>query len=183
MPFVWGMLAHMNQPQLRGKTMENQAIEPPPRSTLVTAIAWVLIVMTGFSTALSLLETMIINTMPVVSGQDLVVQAFLAISATSFVAAVGLLRRKNWARLITVGILGLGFLWSLGSIVTQQIMFSSIGIATAIGLSVLCAWLIKRLLSGPVRAEFQRAVSIIAATALGGSNFRSSGFRISEFPS
>jgi hypothetical protein len=40
---------------------------------------------------------------------------FLLVSAATLVAAIGLLERKNWARLMFVGIMALGVMWSLTS--------------------------------------------------------------------
>jgi hypothetical protein len=110
--------------------------------------------------------------------------AFLVISATKLFSAIGLLRRWNWARLMFVGILGLGIAWIVGGLVLQQFMIDSMmkfpidaarpappdfdarmkGMMIAmrvfsalfgLGFAALYAWLIKRLLSPSVAAEFR----------------------------
>ena len=109
--------------------------------------------------------------------------SFLAVSASTLVAAVGLLRRKNWARLVFVGILSLGIVWNVAGVLLQRTMFSSMGsfvpgapqefaaefermtyimfvfsVLFAIGFSFLFGWLIRRLLSKTICAEFQQAL-------------------------
>lgn len=167
------------------------------RSTFVTVLAWVFIVITGFMTFISLLQNVMINTMvpfenmPSPSGPGvekmpaafefifgnihLVFLTFFVISAATLISAIGLLRRKNWARKVFIGILGLGIVWNIGGIIFQQMVFSSMpplpsdapdgfnqmatimfvfSAVMAAGISLLFAWLIKRLLSASIRAEF-----------------------------
>jgi hypothetical protein len=186
--------------------MQNQVAQPQSsRSTLVTVVAWIFIVLAGFSTFISVLQNIMVNTMvpldqmhasvgpgteqmPVffrfVFGHiQLFVFAFLVVSSTTLIAAIGLLRRKNWARLLFIGILAVGILWNITGLVLQQVMFSSMAtfpaaapqdfrtefdhmatvmqvfsVFMAVGLSALFAWLIKRLFSGPIRAEFTQAL-------------------------
>lgn len=85
-----------------------------------------------------------------------------------------LLRRNNWARLAVIAILTLGIVWSVGSLGLQfelfsgmpssfpsqetQRMFTVMRFAAAvfeIGVAVLLAWLIWRLLSPAISAEFR----------------------------
>lgn len=107
---------------------------------------------------------------------------FLIWTLIKFVSAIGLLRRQNWARLVFIGFLALGIAWNIAAIVLQQFFVSSmltamppppnapknfnevmqgmlIGIRVfsaifAIGFSVLLAWMIKKLLSPVIVAEF-----------------------------
>lgn len=106
---------------------------------------------------------------------------FLALSAFTLASSIGLLRRLNWARLCFIGILSLAILWQVTGLVLQFFMFSSmrqqfsaaaaqggldmgpffIGIAIvsvlfALGAAVLFGWIIKRLLSQAIAAEFRR---------------------------
>ena len=101
------------------------------------------------------------------------------LTALTLVSSIGLLRRKNWARLIVVDIFGLGVIWNLGGIWLRWQMFSStqfllaegpaeftrqiemmivamrVGTTIfAIAVAALLAWLIKRLVSLPIRREF-----------------------------
>jgi hypothetical protein len=104
---------------------------------------------------------------------------FWSLCVVTLVAAIGLLRRKNWARLVFIVLMALGVVWNLGGIWMQEQMMSSfpkfpsdapadfeahfetvmtvmryaMGVF-AIGISLLFAWIIKRLVSRPIRAEF-----------------------------
>ena len=186
--------------------MPTQAVQiQSTRSTFVSVLAWVFIVLAGFLTFISVLQNIMINTMfsspqmPAPTGpgaeqmpaffrfmlghMQLFFLAFLAVSTGTLVAAVGLLRRKNWARLAFVGICALGIAWNIAGLVLQQIMFSSMpgapssaspdfraefdhmatvmqafSVVMALSFSVLFAWLIKRLLSEAIRAEFTQAL-------------------------
>lgn len=186
--------------------MPIQAIQvPTTRSTFVSVIAWLFIVLAGFSTFISMLQNIMINTvfsshqMPVSTAPGIehipaflrfmldhmqwFFLAFLAVSSGTLIAAVGLLRRKNWARLAFIGIFALGIAWNIAVLVLQQTMFSSmsgfptsappdfrtefnrmasvmqaVSVFMAFAFSVLFAWLIKRLLSGAIRDEFTQAL-------------------------
>ncbi|GHU29054.1 hypothetical protein AGMMS50256_13000 [Betaproteobacteria bacterium] len=179
-------------------------IQAQQHSTFVTVVAWIFIVLSGFGTIIAFLQNIMVWTMfrnpevgqamqapPQVSMPsaitfmlnhfDLFVLAFLLIAVFTLTSSIGLLKRKNWARLSFVGIMVLGILWNLGGLVVQFSMFSSIqrefsiesmhdgqdmqiffvGIAVvsvlfAVGSSVLFGWIAKRLTSSAVVAEFRR---------------------------
>jgi hypothetical protein len=105
--------------------------------------------------------------------------AFLAVSATTLVSAIGLLRRQNWARFIFIGILVLGIVWNLGGLAAMFFVFSStppmpdqapadfrdgfdimwkviMGFSVVIALvfAGLFGWIIKRLVSLEIKREF-----------------------------
>lgn len=84
----------------------------------------------------------------------------------TFTASIGLLRRKNWARLVFIGLMALGILWNVVGpedpdfVQNFSRMFMIMRIATAvliIGLTVLFGWIIRKLSSPAVRAEFSKA--------------------------
>jgi hypothetical protein len=106
---------------------------------------------------------------------------FWTLSIVTLVCAIGLLRRHNWARLAFVAIMAIGIVWNLSGIWLQGQMMSSFpkpplqdphaaafqaGFETmmtimrfamaafAIAISALFAWIIKRLVSRSVKAEF-----------------------------
>jgi flagellar biogenesis protein FliO len=111
------------------------------------------------------------------------VLATLLFSVLGLVAFVGLLRRHNWARLTLVAFFGLGILWTIAGIVFQQHMMSSIQsppfsppgtvpamaqmfrimriVSLIFGLvfAGLFGWIIVRLLSPRIRAEFTGGVA------------------------
>jgi hypothetical protein len=173
------------------------------RSSFVTGLAWTFIVMAAFSTFVAVLQNIMIALMfPIdemraaargteTTGQlpavfrfmiehmRLLFGSVLALSIATLVAAIGLLKRRNWARLLFVGILGLGVLWNLGSIAIPFLMPSPglelppgpdaafaenfklmwnimLGVTVVMGLAFagLFAWLIKRLMSPEIKREF-----------------------------
>ena len=181
--------------------MQDQSgLVPPVRSNFVTVLAWIFIAFAGFATFIALMQNVMINLMfPL---DDIQARAsmdaakmpaffafamdhirwifltFLLVSATTLLAAIGLLRRWNWARLVFIAILGLGIVWNIGGIALQHVMMSSMPMPPnapedfadgfdvmakiivvfsalmAIGFSVLYGWLIRRLFSPAIRAEF-----------------------------
>jgi hypothetical protein len=107
----------------------------------------------------------------------LIALAFLVVAVVELVAAIGLLNRKNWARLLFIGMMVLGIIWNLSGVVMQHIVLSSFlempetpgpgpdfeifmtvmkvfSWVIALGMSALFAWIIKRLVSPAVRQEF-----------------------------
>lgn len=104
-------------------------------------------------------------------------------SMVHFVAALGLLRRWGWARWLFIGLMAFGIVSSLGGLVLQASMMSGmyeqfsmlhdarpgempnlgpffigIGVMSALMSMAFCAlygWIIKRLLSPAVAAEFR----------------------------
>jgi hypothetical protein len=180
-----------------------QELAPQKRSDFVTVLAWIFIVLTGFATFISLLQNIMVSfffplekiqqTILTPEAQQqippiflflfmhirLLFLGFLAVSAMTLAAAIGLLRRKNWARLVFIGLMALGILWNLVGIVIQQLMFNHfpqvpptsdpefaqnfsrmmtiMKYATAVlafGLTALFGWIIKKLISPIIRAEF-----------------------------
>lgn len=174
------------------------------RSSFVTVLAWVFLVITGFATFISVLQNIMITfffpmaemeaSMHTAKGSENLPAfaqfmfshmqyffvAFLLLSATMFTSSVALLKRKNWARIAFIIFLAFGIAWNIGSLFLQSAFFSSMpqmpsdappefraqfeSMATvmlvamslfAIAFSVLFAWLIKRLVSPSIRAEFQ----------------------------
>lgn len=182
--------------------MQDQTIQPQSaRSNFITVLAWIFIVLAGFITLISILQNIMISAMPpfdkmqaqagnsaqkmpaflsfMTNHMHLFFLAFLVVSGATLISAIGLLHRKNWARLTFVAILALGILWNVGGLIMQQAMFSSMStlpsnappdfsvefdqitsvirvfsIIFALGFCVLFGWLIKRLLSNSIRAEF-----------------------------
>ena len=170
-----------------------------PRSTFVTAVAWVFIALAGFSTAIAVLQNVMIALMfpreamseasnlkdvPVffrffAAHPQVFFAAFLAASATTFVSAIGLLKRKNWARIVFMAILVLGIAWNLGGLLIMFLAFSpmppipdhapaefrsgfetmwkvmtAFSVAIALGFAGLFGWIIKRLASVEIKREF-----------------------------
>lgn len=176
-------------------------------SAFVTVVAWIYIALGGFGTFILLMQNILVNTVfPFNQMREAEMQAhsktqlppfffwifghirlflgvFLIWALIKFVSAIGLLRRRNWARVLFIGFLAFGIAWNIAAIVLQQFFISSmltsmplppnapenfndvmegmlIGIRVfsavfAIGFSVLFAWMIKKLLSPAIAAEFE----------------------------
>jgi hypothetical protein len=173
-----------------------------PRSSFVTVVAWVFIVCAGFATLIAVMQNIMLalfmpfdvgrmveqaeRTRPMPGAMRFLIEnfrlwvaAFLAISLLTLVSAIGLLRRRNWARLTFIGIMVFGVLWNLAGLVLMLVMPSlmpplpdtaprdfgrefdlmmkiiiAVNVAIALGVAVLFGWIIKRLGSADIRREF-----------------------------
>lgn len=182
--------------------METTAIDQQKtRSSFVTVLAWIFIVLGGFATAISILQNIMIYAMfpveemhaaaaeakeqtPAVAlfmldHMRVIFLSFFVICALTLVSAVGLLKRQNWARLIFVAVMGAGILWNIGSLAFQLYFFSSMpgfaseapggfesgfetmmvvmmvfSVLMPVGFSFLFGWIVKKLLSPAIKAEF-----------------------------
>lgn len=179
--------------------MDADEMPHPDRSTFVTVVAWVFIALAGLATIITALQNVMLfavfpldevrqhspedphfQAMPawarfMVTHGELWFLFCFAMSATTLVAAIGVLCRQNWARLLLVGVLLFGILWNVvvpfltaGMMPTEQLGRADADFATmflvmrvftwimALGAAVLFAWLTWRLCSPAVRAEFER---------------------------
>ena len=185
---------------------------PPPlaKSTFVTVIAWIFIVLSGFATFISLMQNLMVGFMPrqllneatadttlshmMPSGPrfmfahlQLLVLVALLLCVLMLLSSIGLLRRRNWARLVFIGLLSVGILYNIAGLFLQQSMFSSFTssfptdsvfrgdssfqqttqqfqqmmagmrifmVLFVVGFSALFGWIIVKLLSPAIRAEF-----------------------------
>ena len=178
------------------------AAQMPPvaRSTFVTVLAWIFIALAGFATFISILQNiMIAFVFPMAQMQAAATQQgapwfaawmiqhfqlffllFLVASASCLAAAIGLLRRKNWARLLFIALMLLGIAWNVAGLVLGafflssfpfgqafpaghpeaahfQVMFKvmfAINVIVVVAFTCLFGWIIKRLASEGVRREF-----------------------------
>lgn len=171
------------------------------RSAFVTVLAWIFIVLSGFGTMISLLQNIMVQimfnapemekslqTLPpgappfvafMISHFQLFFFATFVLTAVTLVASIGLLKRRNWARLYFVAFMILGIVWNFGSLALQFTMLSSMqssfpsvpnapdmkpfmmvmaamSVLLALGFSALFGWIAKRLLAPAVAAEFGR---------------------------
>jgi len=99
------------------------------------------------------------------------------VSAITLVASIGLLRRLNWGRLLFIALLVLSIVWQVAGLALQQAIFSMLpavppeagappveqflhvmrvaGVVLTLAFAVLFGWIIKRLVSPAVVAEFK----------------------------
>ncbi|MGL6289949.1 MAG: hypothetical protein ACRC2H_04605, partial [Silanimonas sp.] len=110
---------------------------------------------------------------------DLMIYATSAMTVLTLVASIGLLKRREWARKLFIAMMVVSILWQLGSLALQIVLQSQmmqmftiepnapdmgpffIGFmvfagAIALAFSALFGWIIKRLVSPPIVAEFQQ---------------------------
>ena len=187
--------------------MEWAKSSAPTRSMFVTVVAWIYIALDGFGAFISLIQNILVNTVfPFDRMSEGLAQAkarsamqlpsfffwmfdhlrpflllFLVFALIKLVSAIGLLYRRNWARLLFIGLLAFGIVGSFAAIALQQYVLSSMltmppprnapadfeaamrgmmivfrvfAAVFAIGFSVLYGWMIKKLMSPPIVAEF-----------------------------
>lgn len=174
------------------------------RSSFVTVLAWVFIILSGLATLVSLAQNIILNFFvpfdqiqqsvnSVPEGQDMPVMVgfmanhfrwffgtFFVLSAATFVSSIALLKRKNWARIFFVFLMGFAIVWNIGGLILQQFIYASMpslpptappeiqsqfksiqtvmsifSYVMALGFSLLFAWVIKRLISPGIKREFE----------------------------
>jgi hypothetical protein len=169
------------------------------KSSFVTILAWIFIVLAGFATFISIMQNIMINMVfPLDEMQQqinspeaqasipnfasfmfshfrLFFFSFLVVSSSTLIAAIGLLRRKNWARILFIVMMSFGIAWNLGGLILQQFMFSNMphmngsqpvqfdvfvnvirvfSFLMALAVSILFGWIIKRLVSPAIKQEF-----------------------------
>jgi len=167
------------------------------RSTFVTVVAWIFIVFAAQATVISLMQNVML--MVVFSDEDFAQSwtemveheetpasakymfsgawamffGFFIVSLVTLLSAIGLLRRRNWARRVFIFLLSFGIAWSIGSIafiflfghkmadvqpddqfITMMRMMQVMVFVWALGFSALLTWIIKKLLSPQIRQEF-----------------------------
>ena len=164
------------------------------RSTFVSVLAWIFIVGAGFASFVSIMQVIMVSTM--FSGDEFqsipddapamarfmsqyfhfFIYGFCALAIFTFISAVALLKRKNWARLAFIAILTFGVLWQVGGLFMQFAMFSDFpsppegqgfdefermstiirwfSFVMALAISGLFVWVIKKLTTQPIIGEF-----------------------------
>jgi len=173
------------------------------RSTFVTGLAWTFITLSAFGTAIAILQNIMLALMfpademrmafrdadksqPVPGIFRFMAENFryiflaaLLLSASTLVASIGLLKRKNWARLAFIGFMAFGVFWNLVSAVMPfylrglipetsqgqadsfdqqfklmwQIM-TAFTVVMCLVFTGLFVWLIRRLMSADIKREF-----------------------------
>ena len=182
--------------------MPGQVINPMQKSNFVTMLAWVFIAFAGFATFISLMQNIMVSLLiPLDKLQEAITSAgakeqvpaafiflfsyvrlflfsFLIVSSLTLITSIGLLKRKNWARIVFIAIMMFGILWNIAGVLFQQFVFTSFpkmpvrtdvpvpnfevfltvikvfSAVIAAGLSVLFGWIIKKLTSPDIRQEF-----------------------------
>lgn len=175
-------------------------------STFVTVVAWLFIIASGLATFVSLMQaammfilfsgsglpaapapTGAISDMPAVfrwyfEHPMLFFASFWLLSVCMLVAAIGLLRRRNWARLLFIGLMVFGVaynlagIWLAFSFAPRESMASTraaqdfrTDFDTLVGVfrgamllyslvaCAICIWIARRLTAAAIKAEFRGA--------------------------
>jgi hypothetical protein len=183
--------------------MNNPTSTLASRSGFITGLAWTFIGLGGFATLIAVLQNiMLALAFPVDEMRSVMAEAdkthpmpgvfrfmfdnfrlffasFLALSALTLVSAIGLLKRKNWARLLFVAIMAIGLLWNLAGLAMPFFMSSwlpampdtapadfrdqfdlmwkimtAFTVLIALVFAGLFGWVIKRLVSEDIKREF-----------------------------
>ncbi|MBB6184866.1 hypothetical protein [Oleiagrimonas soli] len=171
---------------------------PPARSTFVTIVAWTFIGLAGFATFMMLVQSVVsvsvfktqafehlLRTMPRPSPVSQFMFAHytgfallgLTLASATLIAAIGLLKRRAWARRLFMVMLGIGVAWQLAAIVLQHYTMASMQtqfdampnmpdmhafvtviyvftILQGLAIAGVFAWILVRLRSARIRAEF-----------------------------
>ena len=169
----------------------------PKQSFFINIFAWISIVFSGFSIVIGIKQNMIImrvmkdigleemsqnipDDMPpmmaIMFGNiELIAMGTLVLAIITFISAIALLKRKNWARLFFIVLLVVGILWNviggymqfdmMGSMMfageeipaEMQSMQSTMKIVIGVMIVAILAlhiYLIKRLSSDEIKGEF-----------------------------
>jgi len=175
--------------------------DQPPRSQFVTVLAWIFIVLSGFTALIAVVQNIMFHLVfergfgkgvpppPQEMGEvfafifdhmQWVFAGFLVLSLLGLTAAIGLLRRYEWARWLFVALMGLAIAYQVLGLALQSVMMPSfdmplahapegvaagfrtmtivIRIFSAVMALAFCGvfgWIIKRLLAADIRAEFR----------------------------
>lgn len=164
------------------------------QSTFVTVLAWIFIIFSGLATCISILQNIMLLTvfpshLPVPQAGELpwiflvIFQnirlyffAIFFVTLGTFISALGLLKRREWARKAFVFIMGFGIFYMVATGVLQHYIIQSMpafgtqmadgekvviliiqisSVLMIIGFGGLFGWIIKRLMSPEIKAEFQ----------------------------
>ena len=115
------------------------------KSIFVTVVAWIFIILSGFSSLIAILQSIMVNIMfgkeefqtaPknmdafekfMIENFDLFIYGFALVSILTLISSIGLLKRLNWARLFFIFILGIGIIWQFSSLAWMWYIFSDTG--------------------------------------------------------
>lgn len=171
------------------------------QSVFVSVLSWVFIVFSAFGCLIMLMETLLFFMMPFdqmlaasaqKSGAPQVpalvggfmrgfILIVLGFNLWALISSIGMLRRKNWARISIIVLLSLGLFWQLIGMIwsvallvlghsltgapvndpqaaafMQPMLYaiSGFSLVLGIGMMVLFIWIIRKLVSPAIRAEF-----------------------------
>lgn len=122
------------------------------RSNFVTTLAWTFIILGGFSSLIAIAQNLMVHLvfpldemkaqmaagpgaehMPpfarfMMQYFEWIFGVFMLLSLATFVSAIGLLKRREWARLTFIGLMVLGVVWNLAGFFIQQLILTQMPI-------------------------------------------------------
>ena len=167
-----------------------EVLDAERRSDFVTVVAWIFIVISGFAVFVSIGQNVMIWTHPgfsvpaTTSGEGagfegfldrnfrLLFLGFLGTTIVMLISSIGLLRRKNWARMSIVVLLALWVLWNVaalamiylfgmedgqlaaGQVHNTHLFIQLFMLVFLVAISGLLIWIIRKLLSPRIIEEF-----------------------------
>ena len=161
------------------------SVNPTKPSVFVTVVAWIFIgsscCATLFIFLITVLHRLVITWFPLYQPQKLpefsLLEKFLdpiqilviglVLSMATLIVFAGLLKRRNWARIVFIGMLIVSIASNIGNLVFEQIYLQSFrsetivivmriySVLTTVAFAVLFGWIIKRLTSEAIRNEFK----------------------------
>lgn len=175
------------------------------RSTFVTVVAWIFIVLSGFGAIIGIMQNIMVQTifrseefgqamqtapsqpgLPAfatfaIENVQWLFLAVLLVNVVMLVASIGLLKRRNWARLCFIALMVLSVVWQIVGLGIQASLFSTIrdqfaaagahgapdmgvffvviavmSVVFALAFGALFGWIAWKLMSKPIAAEFGR---------------------------
>lgn len=178
----------------------NQRVDKPERSTFVTVVAWIFIIFSGFGVVIGALQNIALwflfpraevtraleqanengeisefHSLLFGSFELLFLVLFLIVVAVLF-TSIGLLRRRNWARITFIGLMALGMMWNVGGLAFMYLFVDPMmppamegvppefaamqnlvvwtNLLLALVFLILFGWIIKKLMSPAIKREF-----------------------------
>ena len=127
-----------------------------PRSAFVTSVG------RGFSIlyAIAMLGPLVgiatLDSVPGVPHWRLLISMVLVVDLATLIAAIGLLRRRQWARPTFIAVLCVSIVqgFAYGWLTDAFAVVRGAWAAGLVGSALLYAWIIAKLCSAPIRAEF-----------------------------
>ena len=128
----------------------------PPRSAFVTGVGRGFSILYGIATMGLLVGMATLDSVPGVPHWRLLMSTALIVDTGTLIAAIGLLRQRPWARptfiVALCASIVLGFAYGLATEAFAAVRWA--WIAGLLGSALLYGWIIAKLCSAPIRAEF-----------------------------
>lgn len=122
------------------------------QSAFVTVAAWLTILGAGYVAIAGLVQVGMVASVPDAARLQMFMFGRTVLACAALACAFGLLRRREWARMGMVVVLGLGVVLIAGTVLTG---LGTTGAIVAVAWMAVMIWLAVRLSARDVRAEFR----------------------------